>query len=275
MYASKLATTAEEDSTPSKMEGTSFLAGACAGITGLLFSHPFDTIRIRVQTTGGYTYRGVLDLFKGLGPPAVGVIAEKTTVFGTYQTSRNFFSNYGINETLNNVLSGAAAGVACSVIVAPVDRIKINLQDEKRVKSSSFSVIKFLYQRGGVSGLYKGFSHTLWREVPGYCLYLSMYQHIKDKWFDGNLTPVKSFLTGASTGAFVWAIIYPADAIKTRMQSLRTEGQYKNSADFLLQTFNKGGIRSIYSGFSLALMRAVPLHAGVILGYESSLNLLK
>jgi solute carrier family 25 (mitochondrial carnitine/acylcarnitine transporter), member 20/29 len=255
------------------MEYKSFLAGSIAGITGLVGSHPFDTIRVRIQTTGKYQYLGVKDLYKGIGPPAFGVVAEKTVVFGTYESTRKFLRARNFNQSWTNILSGCIAGAACSLIVTPVDRIKINLQEEKRA-NSSLSIAKGIVRNNGLSSLYKGFLNTLWREVPGYALYLSMYQHIKDRHFGGTMTPMVSFFTGALTGCAVWTVIYPADAIKTRMQSTLTEKKYKNSLDFFRKSFQSGGVRSIYVGLPLALLRAVPLHAGVILGYESSLNII-
>ena len=253
----------------------SFLAGSVAGISGLVLSHPFDTARIRYQTDGKFRYKGVFDLYKGMGPPLGGVIAEKTIVFGTYEETRRRLTDKIQSPFLRNTVAGLTAGAACSVIVTPVDRIKINLQDKNRTTKTTFSTIRNMYRVGGISSLYKGYTSTLWREVPGYGLYLSLYQHIKDTTFDGKLNPTTSFLTAASVRCLVWTIIYPADAIKTRLQSSKTNSQYKGNIDTLYHVIKTGGIRSLYSGFSMALLRAVPLHAGVILGYESSLSLLQ
>lgn len=44
---------------------TGFLAGICSGITKLVIGHPFDTIKIRMQTEGGFgRFRGTWDCLR-------------------------------------------------------------------------------------------------------------------------------------------------------------------------------------------------------------------
>lgn len=65
-----------------------FIAGVFSGITKLAVGHPFDTVKVRLQTTDRTQFRGPLDcllqtvrkeglsgLYKGATPPLVGWMA--------------------------------------------------------------------------------------------------------------------------------------------------------------------------------------------------------
>ena len=78
-----------------KKEGTTFkdskgfIAGVASGITKCTVGHPFDTIKVRLQTTQDAQFRGPLDcvlqtvrkegvkgFYKGMSPPLVGWMGE-------------------------------------------------------------------------------------------------------------------------------------------------------------------------------------------------------
>jgi hypothetical protein len=71
---------------------------------------------------------------------------------------------------------------------------------------------------------------------------------------------------GGFSGAFAWLFIYPSDVVKSR---LKMEGnQYRGLIDCVKKSVKNEGIGVFYRGFYTALLRAVPLHAGVFMGYE-------
>ena len=74
---------------------------------------------------------------------------------------------------------------------------------------------------------------------------------------------------GGISGAVSWTFIYPADIIKTHKQK---NSEYTYS-QIIKNINNQYGMRGFYRGFSFSLMRAVPLHAGVFLGYEAFMKL--
>ena len=56
-------------------------------------------------------------------------------------------------------------------------------------------------------------------ETPGFAIYFSTYDYLKNKYYNGNVNPVQSFiLTGGITGSFSWIFIYPSDVVKSNMQ---------------------------------------------------------
>ena len=218
-----------------------FLYGYLAGFTGILASHPFDTMKTCIQEEKQIKYN-FRSLYKGVTAPLLGVGIEKSIVFGTFENT--------INYTNSNFLSGALSGFNASLVVTPFERIKIILQLGGNFNSKNLNKLSLGY-------LYQGFSATMTRETPGFAIYFSVYNYLKND--NQNISPFRSFIYGACAGVFSWIFIYPQDRIKTHLQAL-TEKKMNFSESFK-EILAKGGYKGFYKGFSYALMRSVPLHA--------------
>jgi solute carrier family 25 carnitine/acylcarnitine transporter 20/29 len=230
-----------------------FLYGLCGGFTGTILSHPFDTVKTRIQTNTVSTIREAIkmkSLYAGLTAPLIGIMFEKSIVFGFYDKSKQ----YGFN----NFTSGLIGGFMSTVVVTPIDRIKISYQNKERLN---------------LRNLYKGFTPTIFRETPGFGIYFYTYNGLKER-FNGTESAPKTFLFGAISGLSAWVFIYPSDLIKTNYQSTQNGNRTlpqtikaiigtNNPNNSILKSF-----KNLYKGFNLAIMRAMPLHGGVFLGYE-------
>eukprot|EP01095_Lingulamoeba_sp_RSL-Kostka_P001147 TRINITY_DN11624_c0_g1_i1.p1 TRINITY_DN11624_c0_g1~~TRINITY_DN11624_c0_g1_i1.p1 ORF type:complete len:255 (-),score=54.67 TRINITY_DN11624_c0_g1_i1:116-880(-) len=251
------------------MNQTAFFGGFFGGATGVSLSHSIDTVRIVYQSNPeikslneSYRYikktSGYGGFFKGMSYPIIGIGLEKCIVFGTYENVKNlgiFNNNY-----FNIFSAGIVSGLFCTSIVTPIEKVKILLQNNK--KTSFTKLIK----KNGIQSLYRGWSATLFREVPGYGIYFTTYEFLK-KNVTNNITPLHTLIFGAMSGVSSWIFIYPADPIKTIMQ----DRSYSLSQSFKY-IFKNNGIQGFYRGFSLGILRALPLHAGVFLGYETFIN---
>ena len=149
-------------------------------------------------------------------------------------------------------------------------------------------------------GMYRGLLPCMFREPPGYLIYFSVYDWLKsrDPTFTKNnssshnkdntnndhttTTPagstnsftssptfyyLKTVLYGGVAGVISWIPIYPADILKTHRQTQSNACSYW---DIHRQIMSKKW--GYYRGFSMAVARAFPLHAGVFLGYEWAKN---
>ena len=221
-------------------------------MAGILASHPFDTIKTNIQENKSIprTLRG---LYRGIVPPLVGVGLEKSVVFGVYYNT--------IQYTDSPFISGALSGLSASFVVTPFERIKILLQTNQKIERSMFHR----------SFIFQGLSATLYRETPGFGIYFSTYQLLKQRNWSAScdeteLLPFESFTFGAIAGAFSWIFIYPQDRIKTHLQSIKDRKVgFKEGFNEVLKN---GGYRGLYRGFHFALMRAMPLHATVFATME-------
>lgn len=238
----------------------SYLKGCLSGMFGVIISHPVDTIKTARQS--GFIIKcNFIDLYKGILPPLIGVGLEKAIVFGTYQYLRN--------NNVNVPISGAISGFVATFIVTPYERLKI-------LKQTSQNSNVFI----NPTSLYKGFSATFTREVPGFAIYFSTYHYLKEYYFKvinngvnnevnkviNKLPPSLSFLFGGLSGSMAWLFIYPQDRIKTIIQSSTNDG--KKIIRIIKDTYKNGGVKSFYSGFGFAISRAILLHAGTFMMFE-------
>ena len=241
-----------------------YVKGAIAGMAGILFSHPVDTIKTHIQT--GNALRtlkpGITSLYRGLSAPLLGVGIEKAIVFGTYNNMLCQFNNGNREFNLQAIaVSGAIAGLTATIVVTPYERIKILKQYHN---GSSFSFEKILMKP---SFLFRGFSATFTREVPGFAIYFSVYESLKHHYHSKHgreIGYLHAFLYGGIAGVSAWIFIYPQDRIKTILQSsnsniLNNRGAFLN---VIHDIYKKGGLKHFYSGFSWAVMRAILLHSG-------------
>lgn len=241
----------------------SYINGSLSGMFGVLLSHPVDTIKTARQSNIKINYN-FLSLYKGITPPLIGVGLEKALVFGTYQYLRKLDFNVPV--------SGAMSGFIATFIVTPYERLKILNQTSQKVNTNIFQ-------------LYKGFSATFIREVPGFAIYFSTYHTLKEYYNDKlngetmivngettkvngettktnkKLSPEISFLFGGISGSMAWLFIYPQDRIKTIIQSNNTNDKI-NIKSIIKKTYEIGGLKHFYSGFSFAILRAILLHSG-------------
>ena len=67
------------------------------------------------------------------------------------------------------------------------------------------------------------------------------------------------FTFGGMSGAIAWLFIYPQDLVKTRVQA---STQNITPKTIVKNIYTEFGVRGFFKGFHLALLRAVPLHAG-------------
>jgi solute carrier family 25 carnitine/acylcarnitine transporter 20/29 len=240
-----------------------YIYGLCGGLVGTLLSHPFDTIKTRIQTK---KYTNILDayragkLYSGLAPPLMGIMLEKSIVFGFYDKAKQ----YG----LNNFWSGIIGGLSSTIIVTPIDRLKIHFQNNEKTKIN-------------IRTLYKGFLPTVFRETPGFGIYFTTYNYLKNNNNANanannylNTFILNTFIFGALSGLSAWIFIYPSDLIKTKYQA-QNSTSLLNIIHNIWQENNINnnfirGLSNYYKGFNLAIMRALPLHGGVFLGYEVS-----
>lgn len=148
-----------------------FVYGYLSGMAGIIVSHPFDTLKTNIQENKPIprTLRG---LYSGIGPPMIGVGLEKSVVFGVYYNT--------IKYTDSPFISGALSGLSASFVVTPFERIKILLQTSQKIERSMFHR----------SFLFQGLSATLYRETPGFGIYFSTYQYLKDTYLKNNSTQI-------------------------------------------------------------------------------------
>jgi len=134
------------------------LAGAGAGLASTVAGHPFDTIKVRLQTQRlgkERVYRNALDcgvqmvrnegpfsLFKGMSTPLVARGLINAICFYSYSRAMGVLhdpsAGVGSRPPLHSVfLAGAFAGVTTTFVTSPSELVKIRLQLDGRPGAST------------------------------------------------------------------------------------------------------------------------------------------
>ncbi|XP_063222866.1 mitochondrial basic amino acids transporter isoform X1 [Bacillus rossius redtenbacheri] len=246
-----------------------FLAGCLGGCAGILVGHPFDTVKVHLQTQDFQNpkYRGTLHcfqsiirresvagLYRGMSSPLVAVAAVNAIVFGVYGNAQRHMGDP--DSLASHLLAGCAAGLVQSFVCSPVELGKTRAQLQSG--ASPLRCLREVVRRAGLRGVYRGLAVTVAREVPGYGVYFLAYEAMTRG--SERLGTPGMLLAGGLSGMASWFTSYPADVVKSRLQA-DTQGRYKNAVDCLRKSVAQEGLPVLYRGLASTLLRAFPTNA--------------
>ncbi|KAE8270195.1 hypothetical protein A4X09_0g2154 [Tilletia walkeri] len=211
--------------------------------------------------------------------------------------------------------SGATSGLASCVLLQPMDLLKTRLQQQQQhhqqptTETASPSkrklsgtrltrTIKLVVQTDGISGLWRGTTPTIIRNVPGVALYFWSVTELRS-FLARSQIPVLSparktalsalgsgsapgsvstlpklgtagnLVSGAVARVTVGFILCPVTVIKTRYESSYfSKDAYPSIIGSFRSIYRTSGIRGLYSGFTATALRDAP-YAGIYLAlYE-------
>jgi len=302
-------------------------AGTFAGVAQLLVGHPFDTIKVKLQSQPAPLpgqppkFNGAIDavkqtlaaegpkgLYKGMGAPLATVAVFNAVLFTARgQMEALLRDSPGAHLSVSQqMVAGAGAGVACSMVACPTELVKCRLQAQSALATTAveapvlagvgaatgtaaatgaavkgavqysgpFDVARHvLRSEGGMLGLYKGLTPTLMREVPGNAAMFGAYEATKQYLAGGQDTSKlgrgSQLFAGGVAGAMFWVSVYPTDVIKSVIQvDDHRNPKYKGTMDAFRKVFAAEGVKGLYRGFGPAMARSVPANAACFLAYE-------
>ncbi|PCH36022.1 mitochondrial carrier [Wolfiporia cocos MD-104 SS10] len=286
-------------------------AGTAGGIAQVLVGQPFDIVKVRMQTAPKGTYSGMLHcaggilknegplaFYKGTLTPLLGIGVCVSIQFGALEWSKRFFAQRNLERgiggptglTLSSgqlFTSGVFAGVANGVVSGPVEHIRIRLQTQSAKNptyAGPFDAIRKIASAHGIAGIYKGQVVTLWREALGYGVYFLAYEKLMQREMArkgirrDQVNPANAVLFGAAAGYALWAVIYPIDMIKSRMQTdgfSAADGQkYKSTIDCVRTVWRTEGIGAFTRGLGPTLIRSPFANGATFLGFEMAMRFL-
>ncbi|KAI8071687.1 mitochondrial carrier domain-containing protein [Gongronella butleri] len=280
-------------------------SGTVGGILQVLVGQPFDTVKVRLQTQSitNPVYSGMMDcvrqtkekeglkgFYKGTMTPLVGIGACVSIQFVVLQAMKRFYSPNG--ESLSNTqfyISGAASGLANSVVSGPVEHIRTRLQVQTSSSGSGMffrgpiDAIKQIYASHGLAGIYKGQGITMVREFQGYGAYFLAYEWLVKKSMEhsgrarSDLPAWEVCTYGAAAGYAMWGTIYPIDVIKSKLQTDAFDPanrKYSGVLDCARKTLAVEGAAGFFRGIGPCLLRAAPSNAATFMGFELAMRLL-
>ncbi|GIL50964.1 hypothetical protein Vafri_7041 [Volvox africanus] len=279
-------------------------AGTCGGISVTLVGHPFDTLKVRLQTqpVDKPIYSGVVDcarktiqweglggLYKGVTSPLMGQMFFRASLFGAFGASKRWLGTNADGSTrplerIDFYKAGAMTGFVAAFTEGPIDFYKSQLQVQiirskqdptyKPPYTSVFECIRQTIRTNGIRGPFQGLSPTLLRNTPANAVYLGNFEVLKQAVAAHHNCKTTDLSAATITacaglgGITYWLAIFPVDCIKSAMQTDNINPalrKYKDVPTTVRLLWAEGGVRRFFKGFTPCLIRAAPANGVMLL----------
>ncbi|TFK42496.1 mitochondrial carrier domain-containing protein [Crucibulum laeve] len=248
-----------------------------------------------------YREEGITGFYRGLWIPLITISFVRAASFTIYSRTKEIFRennilqrNSIIDASVTGGISGALSGALISFGSAPFELVKVRRQLEYSIAASkgislakppgTLAAVKEIYKGNGFAGLYTGFRLHFVRDTSGTALYFLEYdgmRHILGRKRSGEQGPTPSwlpihqslvpFVCGSLAGVTSWALIYPLDVVKTKVQQRALAGERYRSPLETLHRLIRGpdpanpkpliaGIGRIYRGLGVSAIRSITTH---------------
>ncbi|KAK4479621.1 hypothetical protein RD792_015147 [Penstemon davidsonii] len=287
--------------------GREFVAGGFGGTAGIIAGYPLDTLRIRQQqysSNKGSAFsilrhavarEGPCALYRGMAAPLASVTFQNAIAFQTYAVlSRACDPNVAKDDPPSYkavAIGGIGTGAIQSIVLSPVELIKIRLQLQPQPKPQSNTnqptihkgpldvARNILRKEGWRRGIYRGLTITVLRDAPAHGVYFWTYEYVREQLHpgvrkNGQETFQTMLLAGGLAGVASWICCYPLDVIKTRIQAQSefSTVKYSGIVDCFRTSVKKEGYSVLWRGLGTAVARAFVVNGAVFTAYETALR---
>jgi solute carrier family 25 (mitochondrial aspartate/glutamate transporter), member 12/13 len=245
--------------------------GATSGMGGIIAVYPVDVVKTRMQNSRVATsavhvlqtvfkQEGALAFYKGLGPQLMGTIPDKAISLATREYVKGRFADP--TTFAASFTSAAVSGVMQSVVMNPVEIVKVRLQLDSSLTAGG--VIREL----GLQGVYRGYSACFARDVMFAASYFTLYDTAKQRIgiTDGASSLGLSMVAATSAGIPAAFFSTPLDVLKTRMQSRNATTH--TFVDTFKAVHAEGGVAALFSGWGPRVSRIAPQFGIVLVLYD-------
>lgn len=288
-----------------------YIAGAFGGSIGYAVGYPFDTTKTQLQTQlHGNQYKSFTDAFRhiyrqqwiqgfyrGMSWPLITVGVSNSIFFGVYGNVLKYLEpdREKRSHAYSKVLfAGCLGGAAQSLVVIPIDYIKVILQSQIRhelnpakvvtatVESAMFQgpmeCARYICQTEGLHKLYKGAGLTLCRDIPCFGVYGLTFMFISGKmkergWCDSRGVSA-DLLGGGLAGIAAWLSVMPVDVVKSRYQA-DCRGEFSGYLHCALQSYREEGLKVFYRGSMAICLRSFSSNAVEFMIYAQLIRYLQ
>ncbi|EEH21577.1 hypothetical protein PABG_03793 [Paracoccidioides brasiliensis Pb03] len=272
----------------------------------LRYKGPIDCFRQSFQAGG------ISGLYRGISAPLVGAALETSSLFFSYRVTQELLKSTlyaSVPELPQSALlvCGATAGAFTSLLLTPVELIKCKMQvppgSIHHKSPGPLSLITAVFRHDGLLGFWRGQMGTLIRETGGSAAWFGSYEGVLAFFKRYNASKVATattaadlssatpdpivsssaseplavhqrLLAGAAAGISYNFIFYPADTIKSRMQTEDVGHTTVNSRRPTFWAVGKAlwkqqGLAGLYRGCGITCARSAPSSAFIFTIYEA------
>ncbi|KAH9945903.1 uncharacterized protein BXZ73DRAFT_37424 [Epithele typhae] len=250
-----------------------------------------------------YQEEGIVGFYRGLWIPLMTISFVRAASFTIYSRTKEYFRDrhWLARDRIFDVsavggVSGALSGSLISFGSAPFELVKVRRQLEYSIAAakgvrlakapSTMEAVRDIFRTSGLMGLYTGFRLHFIRDTTGTALYFFEYdgfryimgrdangeQRSTPQWLPipASLVP---FLCGSLAGVTSWALIYPLDVVKTKVQQRSLAGERPRGVFETCHRLIRGkpipqtptppilkGLARVYQGLGVSALRSVTTH---------------
>ncbi|KAG7396275.1 hypothetical protein PHYBOEH_002542 [Phytophthora boehmeriae] len=299
---------APKDQSLAVVTAKNFVSGVMAGGCEAFVGYPLETVKARMQTqqANSRTFSGPVDcfiksfreggvtsLYRGASPQIFRSALSASIMFGLMGQYRYFYSKHLFeNPDYSLIAAGVSTGMTEGVLYTPFEIIKVRMQTlygGTRTRVSNWHVVKDVYSRNGLRGLYRGIAPTAGREMVGNAVYFMAYETIKEMLLknfvhdvpnisseSANLRTYQSIaFSGGCAGFSYWLATFPIDTVKSVLQADRLDKpRFSGVTDCCRKLYAEGGVHRFYRGITPSLVRAFPANAVTFVAFEKTMSFL-
>lgn len=252
---------------------------------------PLDCFRQSIRADG------MLGLYRGITAPLVGAAVETSSLFFFERLARELVFVCGYctrGEPLPLPAlwaTGAMAGAFTSFLLTPIELVKCKIQVPDAGSSTAplkpLAVVRNVFRHQGLAGFWRGQTGTLIREAGGSAAWFGSKETTSKLMRDLNMRKAASdaerealstgplplwqqALAGASAGMAYNFLFFPADTIKSRMQTSPIDQSAVNRTFWgeTVSVWNQTGLKGFYRGCGITVARSAPSSAFIFMIYD-------
>ncbi|KAL1896613.1 mitochondrial thiamine pyrophosphate transporter [Sporothrix stenoceras] len=244
-------------------------------------------------------HEGVTGLWKGNVPAELLYVCYGAAQFTAYRATsialERFHEASGIapKPHVDSFVAGASAGAAATAVTYPLDLLRTRFAAQgngpDRVYTNLRSAVRDIARDEGIRGFFRGLGPALIQIAPYMGAFFACYEGLKP--VTGQLAGQvgQSLGAGDAAAGVVAAVaaktfVFPLDLVRKRIQvqgPTRNRYVHKNIPAYdgsvvrTLQTILRTeGMRGLYRGLTVSLMKAAPANAITMWTYERVLHIL-
>ncbi|KAF2662884.1 mitochondrial carrier [Lophiostoma macrostomum CBS 122681] len=242
---------------------------------------------------------GFIGIYRGISAPLVGAAVENACLFFSYRLAQDAFKASGIYPNVKAnpeqelpysalLYCGAISGAVTSLFLTPIELVKCKMQVPLETPGSTLqkpgilNIIGSIYRHQGFMGYWHGQLGTLIRETGGGVAWFGGYEGVKlgfkklnhqpgSAKDDDNVPVYQRMVAGAIAGMSYNFLFYPADTIKSRMQTEDVKQITGGKSTFSAvgrAIWRQHGLKGLYRGCGITVGRSIPSSAFIFTVYE-------
>ncbi|CAH0043034.1 unnamed protein product [Clonostachys solani] len=271
-----------------------FIGGGIAACGAVTATHPFETVKIRMQLQGELQLKGaqtmhykgpihgvsvivrnegLSGIYRGIGCAYVYQILLNGCRLGFYEPmraglARLIHKDEKAQNLFINVFCGATSGMMGAAAGSPFFLVKTRLQSYSPFRPvgtqhqyrNAIDGLTQIFKSEGIGGLYRGVSAAMIRTGFGSSVQLPTYFFAKRrlvKHAGMEEGPALHLASSSISGFVVCCVMHPPDTVMSRLYN-QNGNLYKGVFDCLSKTIRTEGFFAIYKGFLPHLARILP-----------------